>query len=365
MLPPLAERTAPFLNSSFKRIFELSKQLRKPVNLGVGQPDFDVPDDIKSIAIQAIQAGHNGYTLASGTAELRTKIKQSLDARHQRLDDVIITCGTLGALTLALQAILNPGDEVILFDPYFLAYPQLATLVGAEARIVSTYPDFQPDPDQVKRAITPRTRAILLCSPGNPTGIVTQRERVKALAELADRHGIWLISDEIYSSFVYDDSFSSPASFGNNVLVCSSFSKTHGMTGWRLGYAYGPAMLIHAMTALQQATFVCAPTMAQVAGVMAWDYTMDNYVQDYQRKRDWLLAHLDPQYRFTKPGGAFYLFPQCPHGTATELAEAGIQEQLVIMPGMVFSQRDSHFRISYAVDDATLAQGVELLNRLV
>lgn len=362
---PLAERTTSLLNSNFKRIFELSKQLKKPVNLGVGQPDFDVPDAIKMVAIEAIQAGHNGYTLPSGSHNLRQKIKLSLDAQYQRDDEVIITCGTLGALTLALQAILNPGDEILILDPYFVAYPQLAELVGGTVRFISTYPDFQPDPDMVKQAIGPRTKAVILCSPANPTGVVAQRERVAALAKLADEQGIWLISDEIYSSFVYDDSFASPAAYGTNVLVCSSFSKTHGMTGWRLGYAYGPAVLIQAMIALQQATFVCAPSMAQIAGVTAWDYSMDTYVNAYRTKRDWLLKHLDPAYQIVKPGGAFYLFPQCPRGTASKLAEAGIREQLVIMPGMVFSQRDSHFRISYAVDDATLAQGVEILNRLV
>lgn len=364
MFPSLADRTRPFLNSNFKRIFELSRQLKDPVNLGMGQPHFDVPDELKEVAIQSIRDGFNGYTLPSGTPDLRAKIKQSLDQQTGRNDEVVITCGTLGALTLALPAILNPGDEIILFDPYFVAYPQLAVLNGVTVRYVPTYPDFQPDPEKVQAALTSRTKAIMLCTPGNPTGVVAERARVKALAELADRHGIWLISDEIYSSFVYDNSFTRPACFGKNVIVCSSFSKTHGMTGWRLGYAYGPAPVIQAMTALQQATFVCAPSNAQAAGLAAWDFPMEGYVRDYQKKRDWALSHLDPRYQVVNPGGAFYLFPRCPKGTGSELAEAAIQHNLVIMPGMVFSQQDTHFRISFAVDDATLEKGINILNRL-
>ena len=365
MHPPLAERTTLFLHSHFKRIFELSKSLKNPVNLGVGQPDFDVPDELKEVAINAIRTGPNGYTLPSGTQALRSKIKGSLDQEHHREGEVIITCGTLGALTLAVQAILNPGDEIIIFDPYFVAYPQLATLMGVSVKFISTYPDFQPDPDVVRQAMTPRTRAMILCSPGNPTGVITQPERVKALAALADEKGIWLISDEIYASFVYDQSFVSPAKYGQNVLVCSSFSKTHAMTGWRLGYAYGPSQVIQAMIALQQATFVCAPSMAQAAGIAAWNYPMTSYVEQYRQKRDYVLKHLDPKYRTVAPGGAFYVFPQCPGGVAMKLAEEAIKQELVIMPGLVFSQQDTHFRISYAVDDETLARGVSLLNKLV
>lgn len=365
MHPPLADRTVPFLQSSFKRIFELSRQLKNPINLGIGQPDFDVPDELKEVAIRAIRTGPNGYTLPSGVPELRETIKNSLDKTTGHNDEVVITCGTMGAITLALQAILNPGDEILLFDPYFVAYPQLATLIGAQARFVSTYPDFQPDPDVVASAITPRTKAIILCSPGNPTGVVTHRDRVKALAELADSRGIWLISDEIYSTFIYDDSFVTPASFAQNVLICSSFSKTHAMPGWRLGYAYGPQIIVQAMIAMQQSTFVCAPTMAQAAGIAAWEYPMESYVDNYQRKRDWVIKNLNPRYKVVKPEGAFYLFPKCPKGTGTSLAEAAIIHELVIMPGMVFSQQDTHFRISYGVPDEALHRGIEILNRLV
>jgi aspartate aminotransferase/aminotransferase len=368
-LPALAERTEPFLHSSFKRIFELSRQLKNPINLGIGAPHFDVPDPIKEAAIKAIREGHNSYSLPGGIPELRQTIKRSLNQRFglapdAATRDAFVACGTNGALTLALQSLLNSGDEIIVFDPYFVVYPQLAGLVGGRAVLIDTYPDFQPDPERVAATISPRTKAVLLCTPGNPTGVVTHQERVRALAKLADQRGVLLISDEIYNTFVYDQSFTSPAQFGENVLICASFSKTHAMPGWRLGYAYGPAHLIQAMIAIQQSTFVCAPSMAQVAGVPAWDFPMEKYVSDYQRKRDWCLAHLDPRYQVVVPQGAFYLFPKTPWGTGTQFAEEAIKHGLVVMPGMVFSQRDTHFRLSYGVDDAVLRRGVEILNQL-
>jgi aspartate/methionine/tyrosine aminotransferase len=365
-MPPIAHRTELLARNPFRRIAEQAATLQNPINLGMGQPDFDVPEPLKAVAIDAIRAGHNGYSQAAGYQPLRQAIQTTLDAQSRQTGrEVVITCGTLGALTLALQAIINPGDEVILFDPYFLAYPHLVHLVGGTSVFLSTYPDFQPDPERVREAITPRTRAILLCSPSNPTGVVATAERVKALVELADRHGIWLISDEIYSTFVYDVGFISPIGFGENVIVCSSFSKTHGMPGWRLGYSYGPREVIQAMMSLQQATFVCAPTMAQHAGVAAWTFPMDGYVEIYRRRRDWLLANLDPLYKIVKPDGAFYLFPQAPHGTGTDWAEAALRQNLIFMPGSVFSLQDSHFRLSYAAHDETLERAVTVLNRMV
>lgn len=366
MPPSIASRTELLARNPFRHIAEKARFLENPINLGMGQPDFDVPEELKAIAIDAMRSGHNGYSSAAGHPALREIIKTTLDvnARHPE-NDVVVTCGTLGALTLAMQAIINPGDEVILFDPYFLAYPHLVHLVSGTSRFLSTYPLFQPDPDLVLANITPRTKAIMLCSPSNPTGVVTSRDRVQALAELADRLGIWLISDEIYSTFLYESSFSSPIRFGENVIVCSSFSKTHGMTGWRLGYAYGPKVVIEAMMALQQATFVCAPTMAQHAGVAAWNYPMNRYVDAYRHKRDWLLNHLDPRYHVVKPEGAFYLFPQAPRGTGTEWAEQALAHKLIFMPGQVFSQQDTHFRLSYAASDESLARAAEVLNRML
>src|SRR5262245_44427116 len=160
---------------------------------------------------------------------------------------------------------VNSGDEVIVFDPYFVMYPHLVHLAGGRPVFIDTYPDFSLDADRVQAAITPRTKAILVNSPANPTGRVAGADELRALAALADRHGLLLISDEIYRLFCYDQPFASPARFNEDVLVIDGFSKSHGMTGWRLGLAHGPRRLIEEMTKLQQFTFVCAPSPMQYA----------------------------------------------------------------------------------------------------
>ena len=192
--------------------------------------------------------------------------------------EVFVTSGTSGGLVLALLCTVNPGDEVIVFDPYFVMYPHLVTLAGGTPVIVDTYPDFQIDVDRVRAAITPRTKAILVNSPANPTG--ARRRAATACATWPSwpaRSNVLLISDEIYRAFCYDGPFASPAEFNEDVLVIDGFSKSYGMTGWRLGFAHGPRRLIEEMIKLQQFTFVCAPSIVQYAGVAAWDYDVSGH----------------------------------------------------------------------------------------
>ena len=361
----LADRTVDLINTPFRKLFELSKQLKEPLNLGLGQPDFDVPEPLKQIAIDAITRGMNSYTVASGLPELREMIRTSLNKKFNKADDVIITSGTMGALLLVLQSVVNPGDNVILLDPYFVGYPHLVRLVEGNPIYISTYPNLQPDPDLIRKSITPKTKAILLCNPGNPTGVLVETDRLQALAQIADEMNILLIADEIYSSFVYDVPFVSTGALGANVMVCSSFSKTHGMTGWRIGYAYGPPYIIQAMTGIQQSTFVCAPSMAQVAATSAWTFPMDNYVDAYRKKRDYIVQFLDKRYEMVHPGGGFYVYPKVPSGTAMNFVELALQHNLIVMPGSCFSQWDTHFRISYVVDDSILKQGIATLNDML
>ena len=256
----IASRMAHIESSGIRKVFELARSLKDPVNLSIGQPDFDVPEPIKQTAIAAIERGANGYTVTQGIAELRSKLLAQVQRKYQHADrELFVTSGTSGALVLALFAVVNPGDEVILFDPYFVAYPHLVELAGGKSVILDTYPDFAIDPDQVRAAITPRTKAILLNNPGNPTGRGPSTDVLRALATLAREKNVLLISDEIYSAFTYDAPFHSPAEFSDDVLVFDGFSKTYGMTGWRLGYAHGPRRLVEEMIKLQQFTFVCAP----------------------------------------------------------------------------------------------------------
>src|SRR5262245_53506590 len=274
----IAERMSHIESSGIRKVFDLARSLKDPVNLSIGQPDFDVPGPVKAAAVAAIQAGHNGYTVTQGIAELRARIAIDVRKKYSHPDrELFITSGTSGGLLLALCCTVNPGDEVVVFDPFFVMYPHLLTLAGGTTVYVDTYPDFDIDPDRVKAVLSPRTKAILVNSPANPTGRVYSRERMRDLARLARERHVLLLSDEIYRVFCYDGDFASPAEFNEDVLVFDGFSKAYAMTGWRLGYAHGPRRVIEEMIKLQQFTFVCAPSMVQHAGVVAWDQDVSGF----------------------------------------------------------------------------------------
>ena len=361
----LSQRAQRFESSGIRRMFDLAKTMKNPVNLSIGQPDFDVPEPVKEACIDAIRAGRNGYTITQGIPELRDKFALRIEHEYPGQDrQVMITSGTTGALVLAFMAVVNPGDEVILLDPYFVMYPPLVELVGGQAKILDATSDFQVDLDRVEQAITPKTKLIVLNSPGNPSGVVAKPHVIKALAEIAARHDVLLISDEIYSHFCFDEPFQSPAQSNRNVLVIDGLSKSHGMTGWRLGYCHGPAELIETMTKLQQFTFVCAPQPVQWAALAALDYDTHAYIATYRTKRDRIVAGLRDRFDLVVPDGAFYAFPRVPWGTDAEFVQACVQANLLVIPGSIFSRRNTFFRISFAADDRVIDQGIEILNRV-
>jgi aspartate aminotransferase/aminotransferase len=362
----IANRMKCFNASGIRKVFDLGAKLANPINLSIGQPDFDVPEEARQAAVEAIQSRKNGYALTQGMPVLRDKLQARIDRQFGHRDrQVFVTSGTSGGLMLAMMALINPGDEVILFDPYFVMYDALAKVVGGKVVHIETYPDFRIDLARVKAAITPRTKAILLNSPANPTGVVASQEEIRELAQLAAERDIVLVSDEIYREFCYDQPFVSPATFNENTLVVDGFSKTYGMPGWRLGFAHGPSAIIQEMIKLQQYSFVCAPHPFQWAGAVALDLDMSAQIEAYRRKRDLLLAGLSDDYQIVRPGGAFYMFPKAPWGTGAEFVTRAIEKyQLLIIPGNVFSQRDSHFRISYAASDAVLERGIDALRKL-
>ncbi|OHB80076.1 MAG: aspartate aminotransferase [Planctomycetes bacterium RBG_16_64_10] len=361
----IAQRSAGIDSSGIRRVFDLAANMHDPIDLSIGQPDFDVPRAIQDAAIEAIRSGKNGYSVTQGIASLRAALQSRVAAKFGHADrTVLITSGTSGALVLALLATIDPGDEVIVFDPYFVMYEALVGMVGGRCVLVDTYPEFRIDIDRVAAAMSGKTKMILLGTPANPTGVVASEQEVRDLAELAARHEVLLVSDEIYGHFCYDGSLVSPASYDESCLVLDGFSKTYGVTGWRLGFAHGPAQIIEVMTMLQQYTFVCAPQPAQWAGVAALDVDMRREVATFRRRRDLLIAGLADDYELVRPGGAFYLFPQVPWGTGTEFVRRAIDHELLIIPGNVFSRRDTHFRISYAADETTIARGIDVLQRL-
>jgi len=361
----IAERTNCFDTSGIRKVFELGAKMTDPIDLSIGQPDFDVPEEVRRAAVDAINGNRNGYALSQGVPVLREKLQSRLDAQYGHDDRrVFVTCGTSGGLMLAMLVLLNPGEEVIVFDPYFVMYDSLASVAGAKVVYIDTYPDFRIDPDRVADAITPRTKAIVFNSPANPTGVVAGEDEVRGLAQLAAERDVVLLSDEIYSRFSYDGPSPSPAEYNPQTLVVDGFSKSYGMPGWRLGFAHGPSAVIREMVKLQQYSFVCAPQPFQWAGAVALEVDVQEHIDAYRRKRDLIVAGLSDDYELVAPGGAFYVFPKLPWGTGMEFVGRAIENRLLIIPGNVFSRRDTHFRISYAAADEVIQQGIDVLRKL-
>ena len=383
----LANRVRSIDASGIRRIFDLSATLKNPINLSIGQPDFAVADEVKQAAIDAIKNDRNGYTPTQGIKSLRRRLGQHL------LDDVgweiegertglLVTSGTSGALFLAFMALLDPGDEAIISDPYFVAYPHLARMCGGYAIRADTYPDFVLTAERVEPLIGPKTKFVLFNSPNNPAGAVATASQCRDLLDLCRRKNILLISDEIYDEFTYSESRTdtspagrtrcpSPARFENasdDVLVVRGFGKSYATTGWRMGYAAGPKAIIDEMGKLQQYTFVCAPAMAQWGSIAALDVDLVEHVARFERRRDMVFAKLSPYTTLAKPGGAFYAFPEVPPRlgrTATEFVKRAADLNVLIIPGNVFSDRDTHFRLSFATDEASLEQGLDVIATLM
>ncbi len=362
----IADRTGSFDSSGIRKVFDLGAKLENPINLSIGQPDFDVPEPVRQAAIDAIQCGKNGYALTQGMPVLREKLQAKIEQDYGHADRrVFVASGSSGALVLAMMALVNPGDEVIVFDPFFVMYNSLAAMVGGNVVYVDTYPDFRIHLDRLASAITPRTKMIVFNSPANPTGAAATQEEVEGIARLAAERDVLLVSDEIYRGFCYDSEFLSPARFNPQTLVIDGFSKSYGMPGWRVGFAHGPRAVIEEMIKLQQYTFVCAPHPFQWAGAAAMDADMTGHFAAYRHKRDMVVEGLAEDYELVAPGGAFYAFPKAPWGTGTEFVTRAIKDhQLLIIPGSVFSRRDTHFRLSYAAPDAVIERGIKALREL-
>ncbi len=358
----IADRMDHITASGIRKVFDLGARLADPIDLSIGMPHFDVPDAIKVEAKAAIDAGRNRYTPTQGSSVLRQAIARACRGEFGWGDDraYMVTCGVAGALTLGIMATVNPGDEVIVSDPHFVMYTYITRMAGGVPVTVDTYDDFRPDIQKIADAVTDRTRLIVINSPGNPTGCVYSESELRDIADLAGRRDLLVISDEIYDLFVYDQPYVSIAGIYENTLLCRGFSKTYGMPGWRLGWCTAPQVVLEKMKTLQQWTFVCAPSMAQAAGALALRTDMSDYVASYRRKRDVAFEALGGL-GLVRPGGAFYAFCPAPGGEAMAFVTKAIENNVLIIPGSVFSGRDTHFRLSYAATDEKLRQGLDIL----
>lgn len=363
----IADRVRTIGASGIRRVFDLGAALKDPIDLSIGQPDYPVPPPVKEAMVRAVREDHNGYTVTRGIPALRERIAKDLRAELNWDADVFVNAGVSGGLLLAMLACVNPGDEVLITDPCFVSYPYLVKLAGGVPVHVDLYDDLQLHPERLAAAVTPKTVAVLVSSPANPTGVVFREQDFAALAETARRHDLLIVSDEIYDGLCYDGPHISPVRFApERTLLLRGFGKTYGMTGWRMSYAAGRESIISQMAKLQQYTFVCAPQPAQWAALAALDTDMSAHHADYRRKRDLVCNELDRAFEFVRPSGGFYVFPKAPasFGSASAFVEEAIKRKVLIIPGEAFSRRDTHFRISYAAADEKIRAGCRILRDL-
>lgn len=364
----LSDRIQKIDASGIRRVWQMAVNMTDPVNFSIGEPDFDAPESVKQAAVKAINDGHNGYTLTTGYEPLREVIAQQVSERVQwENPQVMVTCGVSGGLTLSLSALVNPGDEVLIPDPYFVMYNQLIDMLGGTCKFIDTYPDFKLDADKIEAQITEKSKLLLLNSPSNPSGTVYSPEELKAVAQVAKKHNLLVISDEIYTDFSYDTPAESIARYYDNTIILGGYSKAYGIPGWRLGYVAAPESLLElfsAMVNFQQYSFVCAPHPFQIAAVTALGCDITEQIDNYRNKRDLIFNGLRDKFGLVKPSGAFYAFVPAPAGDATAFVTKAIENNVLVIPGNVFSQKDTHFRISYATGNEMIAKGVDRLNRL-
>lgn len=361
----IADRVVRVPPSGIRRFFDIAATMPSVISLGIGEPDFVTPDPIRTAGIRSLEEGFTAYTSNSGLLELRVALAEHLEQRYGlRYDpetELLITVGVSEALQIACIATVNPGDEVIIPEPSFVAYPAAVSFADGQPVFVPTHfeEDFQVTAAAVEAAITPRTRALLVGYPSNPTGAVMERERLREIAALAERHDLLVYSDEIYDRLVYGvehTCFAALPGMRERTVLLGGFSKAYAMTGWRLGWLAAPADVTAACRKIHQYTIMSAPTMSQYAGLEALrsgEAEVQRMVAEYDRRRRVLVSGLNaiglPTF---EPRGAFYAFPQVGHlGLSSEqFAERLLLErEVAVIPGDAFGPSGAGFvRICYA-----------------
>lgn len=368
--------------SGIRKFFDISATMTDVISLGIGEPDFVTPRAIIDAGIASLKAGHTHYTSNSGTVELRRAIADYLQrlygVTYDADQEILVTVGVSEALYLALTAVLNPGDEVIIPQPSFVSYAPEVAFANGKPVIIDTYveDDFQVRAEDIEAAITPRTKALLIGYPNNPTGAVLTRERLQAIAAVAERRDLLVISDEIYDRLVYGiehTHFTTLPNMRARSIVLGGFSKSHAMTGWRLGYACGPAELVGAMRKIHQYTIMSAPTTAQfaVAETLAQtDEEVEQMRQEYDQRRRLMVSGFNELgLACFEPRGAFYAFPNIRASGMDEqtFAETLLaEEQVAVIPGTAFGESGAGFvRACYATSFEQIEEALERLQRFM
>ena len=381
-----AERVSPLVRSippsGIRRFFDIVAEMSGVVSLGVGEPDFVTPWHIRESCVHGLQRGYTSYTSNYGLLELRQEIARMLETDYGVIYDpkceALITVGVSEALDLAMRALLSPGDEVLVPEPCYVSYNACVSLAGGVPVSVccNRENEFRVTVEQLAAALTPRTKALLIGYPNNPTGAVMPREDLAAIARFAEQHDLIVISDEIYASLTYDGEhtcFASLPGMRDRTILLNGFSKAYAMTGWRIGYAMGNADFIGAMTKIHQYTMLCAPITAQIAAIEAIKQgtaSRNKMVDEYDRRRRLMVDGLrNIGLDCFEPRGAFYVFPSIRNTglTSLQFAEQLLQaEKVALVPGDAFGACGEGFvRCSYASSSKNLSEALDRIGRFV
>lgn len=358
--------------SVIRQVFD--RALPGSINLGLGEPDLPTPEVIRRAAVRVITEEQNGYTSHAGLKTLREKIAGSYPHLDENPERVIVTAGSQEALYLALLGLVDDGDEVLLPNPGFVAYPTIVKMAGGVAKFYRLPREngFAFDADEFRRALSPRTKAVVCISPSNPTGRTLSREDLSAIAEAVERHGAYLISDEIYRELFYTSQRpDSASSFYKSTIVISGLSKSMSMTGWRLGWIGGDEAVIKAALVLHGYVTTCASTVSQKASLVSWSDEAETaragFRETFRARRDHFLTLIDRELglRAVTPDGAFYtMLEVSKFGPSMKVAEGLLEQRVITVPGAAFgSESEGFLRVSFCADHDTLAEGVRRIKR--
>ena len=374
MRNPLSKTITTIQPSGIRKFFDVVSEMPDAISLGVGEPDFDTPWHIRDEGIYSLEKGKTFYTSNAGLKELKIEISKFLDRRYGLKynfnDEILITVGGSEAIDIAMRAMLDPGDEVLIPQPSYVSYVPCAVLAnGTPVPIeLKAENDFRLTAEQLEAAITPKSKLLVLPFPNNPTGAVMEKKDLEAIAEIIEKYDLFVLSDEIYSELTYLENHVSIASLPGmreRTIVINGFSKSHAMTGWRLGYACGPSEIIQQMLKIHQFAIMCAPTTSQYAAVAAMrdgDKDVEMMREEYNQRRRFLMHRFKEMgLDCFEPFGAFYVFPcikefgMTSDEFATELLKS---KKVAVVPGTAFGDSGEGFiRISYAysIDDLKVA----------
>lgn len=383
MRNPLSDKITTIKPSGIRKFFDLVSEMKDAISLGVGEPDFDTPWRIREEGIYTLEKGKTYYTSNSGLMDLRIEISRYLERRfglnYDAEKEIIVTVGGSEGIDLAFRAMLNPGDEVIIPEPCYVSYVPCVTLADGVPVTVNLKEenDFKLIKEQLLSAITPRTKILVLAFPNNPTGAVMTKEELEEIAEVVKEKDIFVVSDEIYAELSYGNtrhcSIASIDGMKERTIVINGFSKAHAMTGWRLGYACGPEVIIKQMLKIHQFAIMCAPTNSQYAAVEALrecDDAVEEMRNEYDRRRKFMLSKLRGMgLKVFEPYGAFYIFPNIAEFglTSDEFATRFLtEEKVAVVPGTAFGDCGEGFlRMSYASSLSNLKTAMERLEKFI